>query len=113
MCIRDSNITCPNDIGKIINAPINDNFKYELIFFILLLIIININKQIIYFNIYGIELPDDITPIIVDMNIGILYLSTLLIPKKNAIPKGAIEPIKIVLLNKKPIKLNIITLESI
>ena len=51
--------------------------------------------------------------IIVDMNIGILYLSTLLIPKKNAIPKGAIEPIKIVLLNKKPIKLNIITLESI
>ena len=75
--------------------------------------IININKQIIYFNIYGIELPDDITPIIVDMNIGILYLSTLLIPKKNAIPKVDIEPIKIVLLNKKPIKLNIITLESI
>ena len=70
-------------------------------------------SDIIYFNIYGIELPDDITPIIVDMNIGILYLSTLLIPKKNAIPKGAIEPIKIVLLNKKPIKLNIITLESI
>ena len=54
----------------------------------MLLIIININKQIIYFNIYGIELPDDITPIIVDMNIGILYLSTLLIHKKNAIPKG-------------------------
>ena len=47
------------------------------------------------------------------MNIGILYLSILLVHKKKAILKGAIEPIKIDLLNKKPIKLNIIILKSI
>ena len=79
----------------------------------MLLIIINIDKQIIYFNIYGVTLPDSIIPINVDMNIGILYLSILLVHKKKAILKGAIKPIKIDLLNKKPIKLNIIILKFI
>jgi hypothetical protein len=81
--------------------------------FILLLIIIYINKQTIYFNIYATEFPDDIIPINVAINMGILNRSILLIPIKNAIPKGAIDPIRIDLLNKKAIKQNIIVLKSI
>ena len=61
---------------------------------------------------YGTEFPDNIIPHNVDINIGILYLPTLLIPIKNAIPKGAIDPIHIDLLNKNPIKLNIITFKA-
>ena len=58
-------------------------------------------------------LPDNAIPINVDINTGILYLSILDMYRKNAIPNGAIDPIKIDLLNKNPIIENIIVLESI
>ena len=100
-------------MGINIALPINANLTMESILFIFLLIDINIIIHTQYLIIYGVQLPDNAIPINVDINTGILYLSILDMYKKNAIPNGAIDPIKIDLLNKNPIIENIIVLESI